>query len=71
VLESVNVPYRKPYTTRSTLISHWLEAGENPVVVAEFTGHDVATLYKHYAGSIRKRATPPDFLSLDPSPPTT
>jgi integrase len=52
VLESQGVTYRKPYTTRHTLVSHALEKGTNPVNVAELTGHNVRTLYQNYAGVI-------------------
>jgi integrase len=62
VLESAGVPYRKPYISRSTLISHALDQGLNPVNLAELTGHDVDTLYKNYAGVI-DRSMLPDILS--------
>ncbi|MBW4512479.1 MAG: tyrosine-type recombinase/integrase [Scytonematopsis contorta HA4267-MV1] len=63
VLESVGVSYRKPYTTRSTLISHWLQHGENPVVIAQSTGHDVKVLLDSYAGLVIHQPETPDFLS--------
>ena len=62
ILESLNIPYRKPYTMRSTAISHWLESGGKPIQVAEATGHDVKTLLKYYAGSVGHLTPPPDFL---------
>ncbi|WP_347280181.1 tyrosine-type recombinase/integrase [Leptolyngbya sp. FACHB-16] len=52
VLASAGIPYRKPYITRSTMISHALAQGINPVEVAELTGHEVEILYKNYAGFI-------------------
>lgn len=66
VLDAVGIPYRKPYTTRHTLVSHAIERGMNPVNVAELTGHNVKTLYQHYAGSISKPKLPDIFSSDDP-----
>ncbi|MGF1492106.1 MAG: tyrosine-type recombinase/integrase [Microcoleaceae cyanobacterium] len=63
ILEEAAIEYRKPYTTRHTFISHALERGMNPVLVAELTGHDVRTLYEEYAGCIESRPRLPDLLS--------
>jgi integrase len=65
VLESQGIPYRKPYTTRHTLVSHALEKGTNPVNVAELTGHNVKTLYQNYAGVIGILKLP-DIFDDDP-----
>lgn len=46
VLGELGIDYRRPYTTRHTLISHGLESGMNPVAVASLTGH-VRTLYEN------------------------
>jgi len=62
VLDTIGIPYRKPYAMRYTAASHWLEAGENPVNVAEALGYDVRTLLKYYAASVRYTPPPPDFL---------
>ena len=62
VLTSAGVEYRKPYITRSTLISHALEQGMNPVTVAQLTGHDVETLYSNYSGSVNSRPRLPELL---------
>lgn len=62
VLSAMNVEYRKPYTTRSTLISHALDMGNNPVMVAEMTGHDVKTLYRNYAGNVQSRPRLPELF---------
>ena len=51
-LAELGIEYRRPYTTRHTLISHGLEAGMNPVAIASLTGHDVRTLYENYAGLV-------------------
>ena len=57
-LEKLGIPYREPYTTRHTFISHALAQGMNPLEVSKLTGHDVATLFKHYAGLIDKVQLP-------------
>jgi len=64
-LEELGIPYRRPYTTRHTLISHGLESGMNPVSLAELTGHDVRTLYESYAGLVNQPQLP-DLLPSDP-----
>ncbi|MDX2244906.1 MAG: tyrosine-type recombinase/integrase [Leptolyngbyaceae cyanobacterium bins.302] len=60
MLENLGIPYRKPYNTRHTAISHALDAGMNPVAVSEVTGHDVRTLYRDYAANVR--SSPIDFI---------
>jgi integrase len=62
VLEAAGVPYRKPYTTRKTLISYWLSQGEDPVTVAKFTRTSVRMIYQHYAGYIPSNAKLPNLL---------
>jgi integrase len=62
VLKNVGVPYRKPYNTRHSLISHALDQGMNPVTVAQLTGHDVEVLYRNYAGSVDSH---PQLPTLD------
>jgi integrase len=52
VLTRLEVDYRHPYNTRSTLVSHALELGMSPVSIAQLTGHDVKVLYDRYAGAI-------------------
>jgi len=61
VLTRLEIEYRKPYTTRHTLISHALDLGMNPVMVAQLTGHDVETLYQNYAGNVSSRPRLPEF----------
>jgi integrase len=61
-LEQAGIEHRKPYNTRHTFISHCLEAGMNPVVVAEITGHDVQTLYENYAGVVCSKPTLPELF---------
>jgi integrase len=62
VLEKLNIPYRKPYSTRSTLISYWLSQGEDPAVVAKLTRTSVKMIYEHYAGSIKTDVKLPDIF---------
>jgi integrase len=60
VLNQLGITYRKPYTTRSTAISLALESGMSPVTVASVMGHDVSTLFSHYAGSVVAHPQLPD-----------
>lgn len=52
LLKQACIPYRKPYSTRHTFICHAMEAGLKPMAVAEMTGHNPETLFKHYAAYI-------------------
>lgn len=61
VLTRLAIDYRKPYNTRHTLISHALDLGMNPVMVAQLTGHDVETLYQNYAGNVNSRPMLPEL----------
>lgn len=61
VLTRLEIDYRKPYTTRHTLISHALDLGMNPVNVAQLTGHDVQVLYQNYAGNVNSRPMLPEL----------
>ena len=61
-LASLGIDYRRPYTTRHTLISHGLESGMNPVAIASLTGHNIRTLYENYAGLVN----PPQLPDLLP-----
>lgn len=64
VLEKLDIPYRRPYTTRSTLISYWLSQGEDPAVVAKMTRTSVKTIYEHYAGFIKTNVRLPNILDV-------
>jgi integrase len=61
VLNRLEIDYRKPYTTRHTLVSHALDLGMNPVMVAQLTGHDVQVLYQNYAGNVNSRPRLPEL----------
>ena len=62
ILDKAGVSYRRPYNCRHTFVSHCLERGMNPVMIAEITGHDPKVLFKNYAGGIHRPKTP-DLLS--------
>lgn len=62
LLEQQGIPYRYLYNTRHTFISHCLEKGMNPVVIAQITGHDVNVLFNHYAGSLHSQPSVPDIV---------
>jgi integrase len=62
ILTRLEIDYRKPYTTRATLISHALDLGKSPLEVAQLTGHNVQVLYKHYAGSVSSCPHLPELL---------
>ena len=38
-LDNLGIPYRKPYCTRHTLLSHAIESGLNPIQTAALAGH--------------------------------
>ncbi len=56
VLRAANVPYRKPYTCRSTAASHALANQEDYVSVAKALGHSPRVLHDHYADVIESRS---------------
>jgi len=61
LLTKLGIDYRKPYTSRSTFISHCLAKGMNPMVVAQITGHDPEVLFDHYAGFIDSAPVAPSL----------
>lgn len=62
ILKHCSISYRRPYTTRHTFISHALEGGMSPAEVAAITGHELETLYKHYAGVIKSSPEAPELF---------
>jgi integrase len=46
---AAGVTIKRPYDLRHSIASLWLQAGVNPVKVAEWLGHNVAETYKTYA----------------------
>jgi integrase len=61
VLQAAGVPYRKPYTNRSTAISHAIAAGENYLNVAKAAGHSPRTMLNHYLNNVESRSVFVDF----------
>ena len=61
VLKAAKVTYRKPYTNRSTAISHALADGQDYISVAKAAGHSPQVLHDHYANVIKKRCVFVDF----------
>jgi integrase len=61
ILDRLGIDYRKPYLTRSSLISHTLDMGHSPLEVAQLTGHNVETLYPNYAGNVKSKPKLPEL----------
>jgi integrase len=61
VLKAARVPYRKPYTNRSTAISHALATGQDYISVAKAAGHSPQVLHDNYANIIESRSVFVDF----------
>jgi integrase len=61
VLKAAGVPYRKPYTNRSTAASHAIAAGENYLNVAKAAGHSPRTMLNHYLNNVESRSVFVDF----------
>jgi integrase len=61
-MAETKIEYRKPYSTRSTFISHALASGMHPLMVAQITGHDPQTMFSHYAGFISSLPTTPELF---------
>ncbi|MEP0915322.1 hypothetical protein NC981_00700 [Leptolyngbya sp. DQ-M1] len=70
VLSELDIPYRKPNTSRHTLISYWLKQGEDPATVAKYTRTSLKMIFEHYGHYIPSKATLPDILG-DILPPTS
>lgn len=62
VLTEVGIPYRKPYNTRSTFISHSLKSGQSLIEVSDKVGSSPKTIAAHYAADIDQGETPPDLF---------
>lgn len=59
VLEQLGIPYRKPYTTRHTLLSEALEQGLTVPQVAQIAGHkDGRMILQHYGHVINQPQLP-------------
>jgi integrase len=64
VLKDAGIPYRKPYATRHTAVSHALANGADYIAVAKATGHNPQVMHTHYANSINKNSV---FFEFDSS----
>lgn len=62
VLRDAEIPYRKPYSTRATLISHWLSRGEDIATIAELCRTSVKMIQEHYAASVKATVVLPELL---------
>lgn len=62
-LESVGVPYRRPYNSRHSFVSIGVDQGVHPGDICEVTGHSPETLYRHYLGSVRGKVKLPELWS--------
>ncbi|MCC3459763.1 MAG: DUF3596 domain-containing protein [Oscillatoriales cyanobacterium] len=67
-LAKLGIEYRRPYTTRHTLISHALDRGMNPAELAQITGHNLRTMYENYVGAVRPPQLPDLFSVAADSP---
>lgn len=62
VLTELDIPYRKPNTSRHTLISYWLKQGEDPATVAKYTRTSLKMIFEHYGHYIPSKTTLPEML---------
>ncbi|MEG3899799.1 MULTISPECIES: tyrosine-type recombinase/integrase [unclassified Microcoleus] len=56
--EGIIDSYRPQYNTRHTMISACLEAGINPIQIAQWVGNSAEIIFKNYAGIISKISVP-------------
>lgn len=61
ILSSLNIDYKKPYSTRHTFITLALEAGMDVKDVAKLAGNSPITTYKHYASTDIRQIQVPDL----------
>ncbi|BAS57409.1 integrase family protein [Leptolyngbya boryana NIES-2135] len=62
ILRKAKIEYRKPYSTRSTLISFWLSQGEDPATIAKMTRTSIKMIYEHYGASIKTNVVLPEIF---------
>lgn len=65
ILRNLEIDYRKPYTTRASLISNALELGHSPLSISELTGNSPRVIYQSYAGSVGAGKLPEVLLGAD------
>nr|WP_242037083.1 site-specific integrase [Coleofasciculus sp. FACHB-125] len=61
ILKGLDMPYRKPYCTRHTLITNALEAGYDAKDIATLAGNSAEMIYRNYA-STNKELRLPDII---------
>ncbi|MBD1832446.1 site-specific integrase [Cyanobacteria bacterium FACHB-472] len=61
ILKGLDIPYRKPYCTRHTLITNALDAGYDAKDIAALAGNSAEMIYRNYA-SINKELRLPDLI---------
>jgi integrase len=61
ILKRLGIKHRGLYQTRHTFVTHALEAGMPPNRIANITGHDVETMYRHYVGQVNDEPEAPDL----------
>lgn len=59
-LKALGIRHRRFYCTRHTFISHALEGGVQPIIIAKLVGNSPQIIYRHYANLIDR----PDIPSL-------
>jgi integrase len=52
ILKKADVPYRKPYNSRHTALSHAISRGVSPARVAEMAGDRLETVLRNYVGNV-------------------
>lgn len=62
ILKDKGIPHRKPYNSRHTFISHALERGISPMLIAQQTGHNPKVLFEHYAGFLQTSPKLPEMF---------
>ena len=62
LLVQLNACYKWALKQRLILNNHCLDAGMNPVVVAQITGCDIQIIYEKYAGSLLNRPVIPEII---------
>ncbi|AFY61802.1 tyrosine-type recombinase/integrase [Synechococcus sp. PCC 6312] len=61
ILKRLDIPYRKPYFSQHSVISHALANGASPLGVASQSGHDPRILFQNYASTIRNQSVFVEF----------
>jgi len=65
ILKELNIPYRKPYNSRHSFVSHAIAQGLTPSEVTEITGHCEETIFRSYLGNVKGKVQLPDLFNVD------